>query len=186
MPAPLLAPHVPLGFPPLAAAGGPTVHLGDMTASGTEASGQTVSPGSQTALGTEAGGQTQNPGGPTPPYKGWQSDRHPERSNRQNLRCSFIACFANFGHPHAAPTTSVTPHVAPSTPPAPRVAPVSTTVAAPPAAPELYLLHYSRHPRATQEPPAPPLHQQSPPVEAMRVAPLVNPHPMTTRAKWGF
>jgi hypothetical protein len=67
MPAPLLAPHVPLGFPPLAAAGGPTVHLGDMTAPGTEASGQTVSPDSQTALGTEAGGQTQNPGGPTPP-----------------------------------------------------------------------------------------------------------------------
>jgi hypothetical protein len=31
-----------------------------------------------------------------------------------------------------------------------------------------------------------PLHQQSPPVKALPVAPPVNPHPMTTRAKWGF
>jgi hypothetical protein len=51
MPAPLQAPRVPPGFPPLATASGLTMHLGS----------QTVSPGGQTALGTEVGGQTPPP-----------------------------------------------------------------------------------------------------------------------------
>jgi hypothetical protein len=37
-----------------------------------------------------------------------------------------------------------------------------------------------------QEPPAPPLHQRLPLVKTVLVAPLINPHPMTTRAKRGF
>jgi hypothetical protein len=37
-----------------------------------------------------------------------------------------------------------------------------------------------------QQPPAPPLLQQSSPTKAVLVAPLINPHSMTTRVKWGF
>jgi hypothetical protein len=83
---------------------------------------------------------------------------------------------------HAAPTTLATP----STPPAPRAAPTFTTTAAPPVAPEPYPLHYSRRPWATQEPLSPHLHQQSPPVKAVPVAPSINPHLMITRVKRGF
>jgi hypothetical protein len=50
MPAPLPAPRVLLGFPPLATAGSSTVPK-------IEVGGQTPSPGSQTTLRTEAGGQ---------------------------------------------------------------------------------------------------------------------------------
>jgi hypothetical protein len=46
MPAPLSAPRVPPGFPPLAAAGGQTTYPGSLTTSGTETGGQTVSPDS--------------------------------------------------------------------------------------------------------------------------------------------
>jgi hypothetical protein len=67
-----------------------------------------------------------------------------------------------------------------------RAAPASTTTTAPPVAPEPYPLHYSCRPQAAREPPAPPLHQQLPPVKDVPVEPSVNPHPMTTRAKWGF
>jgi hypothetical protein len=58
MPTPLPAPHVPLGFPPLATAGSPT-------ARGTGAGGPTASLGGQTALRTGAGGPTASPGGQT-------------------------------------------------------------------------------------------------------------------------
>jgi hypothetical protein len=50
MPAPLPAPRVLLGFPPLAMAGSSTVPK-------IEVGGQTPSPGGQTTLRTEAGGQ---------------------------------------------------------------------------------------------------------------------------------
>jgi hypothetical protein len=142
MHAPLPVTHAPPGFPPLAMAGN-----------------QTVSLGGQITLGTEAGGQTVIPGSQTTPYRGWRSDHHPGRFDHQDLRRSFIACFANFTCPHTSPKTLATPHVALSTPPAPSVALASTTTAAPPVAPEPYSLHYSRHPRATRDPPAPPLHQ---------------------------
>jgi hypothetical protein len=42
MPAPLPGPHVPLGFPPLAMAGGQTMHQGSSTALGTEVGSQTA------------------------------------------------------------------------------------------------------------------------------------------------
>jgi hypothetical protein len=52
MPAPLPAPHIPLGFLPLAAASGQTSRPGIQTAPGTEAGGPTVSSGGQTTTGT--------------------------------------------------------------------------------------------------------------------------------------
>jgi hypothetical protein len=132
MPAPLPTSHVPPGFPPLVAAGGPI-----------------ASPGGPTALRTGAGGPIAQPCAAPP-------------SPTSTASC-------------VTPTTSA-------------AAPASTTPAAPPVAPasQLYPLHYSRRPRATREPPAPPLHQQSPPAKAIPVAPPVNPHPMTTRVKRGF
>jgi hypothetical protein len=156
MPAPLPAPRVPPSFSPLTAAGGQTSSPGGMTARGTEAGGSTTSPGGQTAHRTGAGGPTASPGGPT------------------SRPCTT---------PSSPPST--TSRVAPTTSAA---APASTTPVAPPVAPasQLYPLHYSRRPRATREPPAPPLHQQSPPAKAVPVAPPVNPHPMTTRVKRGF
>jgi hypothetical protein len=69
MPAPLPAPHVPPGFPPLATTGSPTTRSSGPTEHGTEAARQTVSPGDQTTLGTEAGGQTVSPRGQTPPVQ---------------------------------------------------------------------------------------------------------------------
>jgi hypothetical protein len=83
MPAPLLAPHVPPDFPPLAAAGGLTVSPGGPTAlrigaggraggptalrigAGGQAGGPTASPGGQTARRTGVGGPTASPGGST-------------------------------------------------------------------------------------------------------------------------
>jgi hypothetical protein len=61
MPAPLLAPHVLLGFPPLVVAGSLITHLGGPIAPRTAAGGQTVSPGGHTALRKEAGNQTMSP-----------------------------------------------------------------------------------------------------------------------------
>jgi hypothetical protein len=86
--------------------------------------------------------------------------------------------------PRAAPMPSDASYAAPTTPPAPRATSTSMTPLAPPAA--LASQHYSHHPQAAREPLAPPLLQQSPLVKAVPVAPLVNPHPMTTKAKWGF
>jgi hypothetical protein len=88
--------------------------------------------------------------------------------------------------PRAVPMTSAAPHATPLTQPVLRAGPMSMTTAAPLVAPELYPLHYSHCPRDAQEPPTLPLHQQSPPVKAVPVAPPVNPHPMTTRANRGF
>jgi hypothetical protein len=152
MPAPLPAPHVPLGFSPLVVVGGLTTHPCSPTEPETEAGSQTGSPGGQTTLGTKAndqiaphtevGGQTNTLGGPT------------------TRTCATPSSPASltWAAPRAAPTTSATPHALPSTPPAPRVTPASTTMVAPPTALEPYPLHYSRHPRAAPEPPAPPLH----------------------------
>jgi len=69
MPAPLPASRVPPGFPPLAAAGGPTVSPGGPTtlrigADG-RAGGPTASPGGQTARRTGVGGPTASPGSST-------------------------------------------------------------------------------------------------------------------------
>jgi hypothetical protein len=88
----------------------------------------------------------------------------------------------------AAPMTLVVSHAAPSTPPVPHATPTSMTPTVPPMVPtsQPYLLHYSRRPRATRKSLTPPLHQQSSPAKAVPVAPLVNPHPMTTRGKLGF
>jgi hypothetical protein len=80
--------------------------------------------------------------------------------------------------------TLAVPHAAPTSPPGPRAVPASMTLPAPPMA--LASQHYSRRPQATQEPPAPPLHQQSLPVKAVPMEPPVNPHLMTTQAKRGF
>jgi hypothetical protein len=124
MPAPLLAPHISLVFPPLAAAGSPTASPGGQIAPGTEADGPTAHPGGQTTHRTEVGGPTTRP---------------------------FVA-----------PSL----HAAPTTPPAPRAAPVSMTPTAPPVAPTSQ--HYWCSPRAVWEPPAPPLHQQSPPTKVYR------------------
>jgi hypothetical protein len=77
---------------------------------------------------------------------------------------------------HTTPTPSVVPHVTPMTPATPPTVPVS----------QVYPQHYSCCPRSTWEPPAPPLHQKSPPAKTVPVAPSVNPHPMTTRVKWSF
>jgi hypothetical protein len=78
--------------------------------------------------------------------------------------------------PLTEPTISTAPHVTLLSSPTPRVAPTS----------QLYPLHYSRHPRATREPLAPPLHQLSPLVKAVLVTPSINPHSMTTQVKQCF
>jgi hypothetical protein len=125
-----------------------------------------------------------NPGGQTPP---------PPRAEVASPTA--MPCATPSSHtsptlvaPGAEPTTSATPHAAPSTPPTPCVALTSTTPVASTAAlaSQLYLLHYSRHPQATREPPAPPLQQHTPLAKVVPVAPPVNPHLMTMRAKWGF
>jgi hypothetical protein len=158
MPAPLSVPRVPPGFPPLATAGDPIVPR-------TEAGSQTASPGGPTStLGSLTTRTTTAP--PTAPEPYPCRPRAPP-----SLAAS-----------RAVPMTSTTPNVVPSTPPVPRAAPVSTTTATPPVA----LEPYPRHPQAVQEPPSPPLHQQSPSAKAILVEPPVNPHPMITRAKRGF
>jgi hypothetical protein len=152
-----------------------------------EADGQTMSPSGQTILRTEAGSQIVSPGDQTAPIQRL-AVRPPPWVVRSPGHASLLLSPASLtsAAPRAAPTTSVAPHMAPSTPPVPRAAPASMTMVAPPTASERYTLHYSRHPRATREPPTQPLHQQSPPTKAVPVAPPVNPHPMTTRAKRGF
>jgi hypothetical protein len=132
-----------------------------LRALGTGVGGPTASPGGQTPLGTGAGGPTVSPGGQT------------------THRIGAGGPTTSPGDPTARPCAA--PPSPPST--ASRVAP--TTSAAAPSS-QLYPLHYSRRPRVTREPPAPPLHQQSPPAKAVPVAPPVNPHPMTTRVKRGF
>jgi hypothetical protein len=160
MPAPLSAPHVPPGFLPLATASGQTSRPGGQTAPRTKAGGPIASPGCQTATRIGVGSPTASPGGPTTrPCPTPPSPASPTSAAS-----------------HAAPSTSAAPHAVSTTPAVPPTAPVS----------QLYPLDYSCRPQAVQEPPTPPLHQQSPPAKAVPVAPLVNPHPMTTRAKRGF
>jgi hypothetical protein len=120
------------------------------------AGSSTATPGGQTTPGTEAGSLSTSPGG-------------------QNA------------HPHIAPLSFASPTFA--TPPCGTddsacMAPASATPPMPLVA--LSSPHYSCHPCAVREPPVPPLLQQSPPAKAVLVAPLVNPHPMTRRAKRGF
>jgi hypothetical protein len=134
------------------------------------ASGHTSRLGDQTALGTEASDPTASPGGQTvtgtgaggPTARPYAAPPSPASPTSAASR--------------AAPSTSAAPHAASTTSVVPATAPVS----------QLYPLHYSRRPQAAQEPPTPPLHQQTPPMKVVPVAPLVNPHPMTTWVKRGF
>jgi hypothetical protein len=126
----------------------------------TEADGETVRPGDQTTtLGSPTARTCDSPSSPTSP------------TSPPSL---------------VAPRTSTAAHAAPLTPLVPRTALASTSTAAPPVALELQPLHYSHHPWAMQEPPAPPLHQQSPLTKAIPVAPPINHHPMSTWVKRGF
>jgi hypothetical protein len=170
MPAPLPAPCIPPGFPPLAGGGGQTTHPTGLTVLRTKAGGQTTSLGGQTAPGIEVGSPTTTPVGQT-------TSHHVAPSS---------AALPTSAAPHAVPSTPPVPRSASTsmTPPASCVAPVSTTPPAPPVAPMPQ--HYLCRPRAAQEPMAPPLYQQSPPVKDVTVAPPVNPHPMTTWMKRGF
>jgi hypothetical protein len=170
MPAPLSAPHVPPGFLPLATASGQTSRPGGQTAPRTKAGGPIVSPGCQTATRIGVGSPTASPGGPTALRTGAGGPTTRPCPTPPSPTSPTSAAS------HAAPSTSAAPHAASTTPVVPPTAPVS----------QLYPLHYSRRPQAVQEPPTPPLHQQSPPAKAVPVAPLVNPHPMTTRVKRGI
>jgi hypothetical protein len=123
--------------------------------------------------------------------RGWWSDCEPRQSDRPRNRGWWSG--GQTAHPHTSPsspaspttaaprpvpTTSVAPNAVHMTPPVPRVVLTSRT---PPASPVA-----SCHPRATWEPPTPPLHQQSSPTKAIPVAPLINPHPRTTRVNQSF
>jgi hypothetical protein len=183
MPAPVPAPQVPPRFLFRPAVGGPTARYSEVCGATAGQSGltmpspppapnapggPTVASGGQTAHGTVAGGSTAIPGGQTArPFAAPSSPALP-----------------TLALPHVAPKTSVAPHGAPTTPPAPRTTSASTTPLMLPVAPTSQ--HYSRHPWAVREPSPLPLHQQSPPVKVVPMAPQVNPHPMTTRAKRGF
>jgi hypothetical protein len=213
MPTPLAVPHVPPCFPPLSTAGGLTTRSDGPTVPGTEAGGQTTSPGGQTtprAMTSVA--PEPYPHRPRAPLCSAASRAVPEPTTSATPNATPLTPPAARvapastttaapptapehypRHPRAPlssvasraapePTTSAMPNAAPSTPPTPRVAPASTTIATPPAA----LTSYLHHPRATQELPSPPLHQQSPSAKAVPVAPPVNLHSMITRAKRGF
>jgi hypothetical protein len=173
MPAPLPAPHVPLGFPSLATTGGQTVCPDGPTAPRTVATGQTASPGGPITLYAAAPPTSRaTPMPMTTAAPPTAPEPYPRRPQTPPSSASS----------RSAPMTSATPNAEPSTPPMPRATPVFMTTAAPPMAPEACLCH----PQATQEPPSPPLHQQSPPAKAVQVASPVNPHPMIMRAKWCF
>jgi hypothetical protein len=187
MPAPLPTPRVPPGFSSLTAACDQTSSPGDQTARATETGGSTASPGGQTARRTGAGGPTASPGGQTAhgtgpggptTSPGDQTARGTGAGGPTARPCAAPPSPASPTSTvyRAPPATSAVPHAAPTTPVASPVAPAS----------QLYPLHYSRRPRATREPPAPPLHQQSPPAKAAPMAPPINPHPITMRAKRGF
>jgi hypothetical protein len=187
MPAPLPAPRVPSGLSSLNAAGGQTSSPGVQTARGTEAGGLTMSPGGQTAHRTGAGGPIARPGGQTthgtgaggPTVSpGGQIARGTGAGGPTTRPCAAPPSSASPTSTvsRAPPMTSAAPHVAPTTPAASPMALAS----------QLYPLHYSHRRRAMREPLAPPLHQLSPPAKTVSVAPPVNPHLMTTRAKRGF
>jgi hypothetical protein len=177
MPAPLPTPRVPPGFSSLTAACGQTSSPGDQTARATETGGSTASPGGQTARRTGAGGPTASPGGQTAHGTGpGGPTTSPGGPTARPCAAPPSPASPTSTVYRAPPATSAVPHAAPTTPVASPVAPAS----------QLYPLHYSRRPRATREPPAPPLHQQSPPAKAAPMAPPINPHPITMRAKRGF
>jgi hypothetical protein len=125
MSASLPMPHIPPGFPLLAAAGDQTTCPGGPTVPRTEAGGQTVSPHGLTAPGTEAGGPTVSPGCQTAPRT--------EVGGPTSRPCAAPSLSASLtsAAPRAEPTTLAAPHMVPSTPPAPRAAPTSMTPAAP-------------------------------------------------------
>jgi hypothetical protein len=180
MPALLSVPHVSPGFSPLAAAGDQTACPGGKTAPRTKVGGPTVSPGSQTTPEIEAHGLTAHEtevGSPIATLGGqtaWPSTRTSSPASPTSAA------------PRMVPTTLVAPHTMPTTLVTPYTTP--TTQIAPPAVPasQFYPQHYLRQSQAAREPPAPALHQQSPPVKAVPVVPPVNPHLMTIRAKLGF
>jgi hypothetical protein len=191
MSASLSVPHVSSGFPPLATASDQTARSGDQTAPRIEAGSQIASPSCQIALGTEVGGPTVSLGGQIAP--------HTEAGGATATSASLIARTCTTPSP-ISPTLVAPRACAHDFGCAPRGALESTHAthgpdihdsgratrgSGVPALP-VACLHYSRHPRAAWELPAPPLHQQSSPVKAVPMAPSVNPHPMTTRVKRGF
>jgi hypothetical protein len=165
------------GFLLLAAASGQTSHPGGHTGPGTEAGSSTTSPVGQTMIGTGAGGPTANPGGLTTPRTGADGPTAtPGGLTDRPCAAPPSPTSPTSAASHAATSTLAAPHTVSMTPTAPPTALVS----------QLYPLHYSRRPQATQEPPTPPLHQHPPPAKAIPVTPPVNPHLMTTRVKRGF
>jgi hypothetical protein len=156
------SPTVP---PPLgpAAASGPTAALGGLTVPPPPPGYATA--GGPTAGGIEVGCQTITLGGPT----------------AQPFAASSSCASSTSAAPRMVPVTSVAPHATTTTTLVPRAAPPYPTPLVVPAS-----QHNSHHPRATREPLVMPLLRQSPPAKALPVAPLVNPHPMTTQAKQGF
>jgi hypothetical protein len=186
MPAPLSTPRVSLGFPPLAAAGDQTTRPGGPTTPRTEAGSHTASPDSQTTLKTETGGQTTSPGCQIPPphriEAGGPIASPGGPTTRPCVTPSSPASPTLAAPPVWHPRLRLRPTRHPRLHPRHTLAPASTTPIAPPAASasQLYPLHYSCRPRTVWEPPAPPLHQQSPSIKTVPMAPLVNPHLMTT------
>jgi hypothetical protein len=144
MPAPLSAPHVPLGLPPLAAPGGQIALPGSPIMLRTEPIGLTTSPSSQTTSRKEAGGLT------THKIDADSPTTTPGGQTAKHFAASSLPASPTLAMPHAAPTTSIAPHAAPTTQPTPRVALASTTPVVPPTEPAspLYLQHYSRRPWA--------------------------------------
>jgi hypothetical protein len=136
MPAPLLTPHVPPGFPQLVTAGGPIAHSSSQIVPRTEAGGQTVSLGSQTTSGTEAGGPTMSQGSQTAP--GIEAGGLIATPGGQ-IASSYITpsspASPTLTKPHVAPTTLVMPHVTPLTPPMQCMASMSMILATPPMTP---------------------------------------------------
>jgi hypothetical protein len=121
-------------------------------------------------IGTGASGPTASPDGPTAPGIGAGGPiATPGGPTARPYAAPPSPTSLTSGASRAAPLTSAAPHAA------------STALVS-----QLYPLHYSRRPQAAQEPPTLPLYQQPPPTKAVPVAPPVNPHLMTTRAKRGF
>jgi hypothetical protein len=162
--APMPTPCIPSGFPLLGMASGQIAHPGGPTMPRTKVDGQTASSGGQASLCTRGRG-------------GLTARTRAAPSSPASLTSATL---------RVVPMSLAPPHATLLTPPVPRTALASTTTTAPHTALEPYPLHYLCRPRVAQGPPAPPLHQQPPPVKVVPVEPPVNPHPMTTRVKRSF